>query len=873
MGPPHVGSYVLVREVARGAMGVVYEAQAPDGARVALKVLTNGTSADALARFDRERRLLGELSGAHGFVPLLDAGEHQGRPWLVMPFMAGGSLRDRLRRGPLRVEDAVALGHQLGAAIGRAHARGIVHRDLKPENVLFERDGDATPTIADLGVARHFRDGLDGARSANLSRSGAMLGTACYMAPEQVIDARRVGPPADVFALAQIVYECLAGVTPFARESLQQTMAALVEGRPPPLRERAPHAPAWLEAALARALSVDPARRFADGQAFARALALGARAPATRRPGRAVVLAVVAALALATTAGVALVVSRPAEEQPVVVVAPAPPPPPPVVEEAPGPAPAAAEPEPEPGPPAPVAPSTEEPASADGWIKRAVALTRARDLDGAIEAYRRAIALNPRKSTLIVLVFALIDARRVDEALVEAERAVAAGADPASLHARGAALIAAGQLRGCADVERALERSPGWPSALTTLSIGRVRARDWVGARDAAEGALARSASGRALRSRGLARIALGDAAGGRDDLQRFRAELDPTQAGLDAELQAGLARVGAPVDPAPDAQAEATRLVEEANLTLAQGDRAATLRLIERARALAPEHAGALATQGALLGEQGLDLLERAIALGPAEGWMFVERANLRSRRRDHAGAADDYARAIARDGATFEVLRGRASALLRAEDPRALEAAAELTRAAPREATGWVLLSQAHRRLEGARAAEAPALRATELGPTETEAWRELGQVYLQLQRWQDALAPFERLLALAPDDPGGLAGRGMALVSGGRAAEGLHDLERAVADRPDNRQAWLALATGRAAVGDAAGARDAADSVLRLQPDSADALRLRALARAELGDQAGARADLAELRRLAPGVVEGDPELQALELGLDR
>ncbi len=289
-GEVRVGPYLLVREVARGGMGAVYEAQAPDGARVALKLLETVASHEALARFDRERRLLAELSSAAGFVPLLDAGEAQGRPWLVMPLMQGGSLRDRLERGPMSVDAAVELGRQLAATMGRAHERGIVHRDLKPENVLF--DGAGTPHVADLGVARHVAREGEGARSAALSRTGAMLGTACYMAPEQLHDARRVGPPADVFALGQIVYECVTGVTPFQGETLQETLTRLVDGRLTPLREGAPLAPAWLEAVLARALDPDPAARWADGRALAQAFAARGRGERRRRARRSVAAAI-----------------------------------------------------------------------------------------------------------------------------------------------------------------------------------------------------------------------------------------------------------------------------------------------------------------------------------------------------------------------------------------------------------------------------------------------------------------------------------------------------------------------------------------------------------------------------------------------------
>jgi len=872
---PRIGPYVLVRELARGAMGVVYEALAPGGGRVALKVLANVTSKDALARFDRERRLLAELSGARGFVPLLDAGEQAGRPFLVMPLMAGGSLRDRLRRGPLGVEASIELARQLGAAIGGAHARGIVHRDLKPENILFEREGDAAPRIADLGVARHFGEGLDGARSANLSRSGAALGTACYMAPEQVNDARTVGPPADVFALAQLLYECLTGATPFARESLQESLVALVDGRYPPLRQRRPDAPGWLEAVLARALAADPERRLADGQAFARALAQGPFAATARRTRRGTAAMAAGAVVLVGLGAAAVAVARrhpaPAAIAPVVTAPPAPTSPPverPPVEPAPVATPAVAEVDvPEPGPGAPDS----------AWIRRGVALANAGLLDRATEAYRRAIALNRRRSTRVVLTFNLIRAGRLDEALVEADALLLESVDPAGLNARGTALTELRQLRGRVDLERSVAKLPGQADTWATLSVARARGRDWTGAREAAERSLAKDTGpGVALRSRGLARVALGDTVGGRADLEAFRAWLTPQVAADDAELQGGLARVGAPTDPARDLRAQATRYVEEAWLVQAQapGGPANRRDLVERALGLWPAHAGALAMHGAALqGDEGLALLDRAIALGPAEGWMHVERAKHRLAKRDHAGAADDYERALALDGPVYDLLRVRANALHLARDPRAIEAAREVTRARPGEPAGWILLSQAHRGRGDVAAALAAAVKATELATDYPEAWRELGQVQLQRSGWAEALAAFDRLLALAPDDVGGHAGRGVALLSSGQPREGLTHLERAARDRPDSEQLWLALASCRARTGDAPGAAGAAAHVLQLKPGDPEALHIRALALGDVGDRDGARADLAELRRLALGLFAEDPKLQALEQRLQR
>src|SRR3954470_928910 len=110
-------------------MGAVYRGRAPDGRDVAVKVITGQATADLLARFERERRLLAELGEQAGFVPLVDAGSSPTGPYLVMPFLAGGSLRGRIAREPLPVAEAVFLAKRLARALGRAHAKGIVHRD------------------------------------------------------------------------------------------------------------------------------------------------------------------------------------------------------------------------------------------------------------------------------------------------------------------------------------------------------------------------------------------------------------------------------------------------------------------------------------------------------------------------------------------------------------------------------------------------------------------------------------------------------------------------------------------------------------------------------------------------------------------------
>ncbi len=253
--------YEVVRELGRGGMGVVLLARDKDGREVAVKLLQNLTKESLLQRFQREERLQGLLSGQDSFVSLLATGETAEGPFLVMPYFPGGTLRDRLQRGMLELDDALSLVHTLGLALGRAHEVGIVHRDMKPENVLFDATGK--PYVADLGLAKHFRRDLPGgSKSINVTRTGQTLGTTGYMAIEQMRDAQTAGPPADVFALGAMLYECLAGRCPPYIH--RKTLAA-----------QRPDLPAWVSSVAERALARKAEDRFPDGTTFARALAEG----------------------------------------------------------------------------------------------------------------------------------------------------------------------------------------------------------------------------------------------------------------------------------------------------------------------------------------------------------------------------------------------------------------------------------------------------------------------------------------------------------------------------------------------------------------------------------------------------------------------
>ncbi len=265
-----VGEFAVTEKIGQGGMGVVYRGVSRDGSSVAIKVLrVESGFSEAAKRFEREKRLLATFGEADGFVPLLDAGESVHGPWLAMPFVAGGTLQARLRAKRFTIEEATRVARDLAHALARAHGKGVVHRDLKPSNVLLAADGRAL--VADLGIAKHFGASID-ARSASLSKSGMLRGTPGYMAPEQMRDAKSVGPAADVFAFGAIVYECLAGKPAFRGETGFELLAKVQEGIFEPLDRACPGAPGWLVAVVHRALARSPEERFADGAALLRAL-------------------------------------------------------------------------------------------------------------------------------------------------------------------------------------------------------------------------------------------------------------------------------------------------------------------------------------------------------------------------------------------------------------------------------------------------------------------------------------------------------------------------------------------------------------------------------------------------------------------------
>ena len=251
-------------------MATVYLAvERKHGRKVAIKVLRPEITATlGTERFLREIGIAAQLSHPH-IVPLIDSGEAAGLLYYVQPHVPGGSLRERLSdRRPLPMKDALRIAQEIGAGLDFAHRKGFVHRDVKPENILFA-DGHAV--LADFGVARACSDaGSDASteRRDAVTEVGVAVGTPEYMSPEQASGDTELGAASDVYSLACVVYEMLAGVPPFYGVAPRAIMAKQVTESPQPVRGRRPEVPVSLERALAHALEKDPQQRPTSAAEF-----------------------------------------------------------------------------------------------------------------------------------------------------------------------------------------------------------------------------------------------------------------------------------------------------------------------------------------------------------------------------------------------------------------------------------------------------------------------------------------------------------------------------------------------------------------------------------------------------------------------------
>jgi tRNA A-37 threonylcarbamoyl transferase component Bud32 len=253
------GRYRLDAQVGAGGMSTVYRAfDATLERRVAIKLMHREIAAetDQLERFRREARAVAQLNHPH-IVGVIDAGEEDGRPYIVFEYVEGETLKDRIRRlGRLPVDEAIAYAIEIARALGAAHTRGIVHRDVKPQNVLVDEEGSAK--VTDFGIARSMDD-------SGLTAEGRVLGTTDYVSPEQAL-GHDVNGQSDIYSLGIVLYEMLTGDVPFHGENQVSVAMKHVREDLPDVKKRRPEITAGLAAILDRMTCKDLRKRYADAR-------------------------------------------------------------------------------------------------------------------------------------------------------------------------------------------------------------------------------------------------------------------------------------------------------------------------------------------------------------------------------------------------------------------------------------------------------------------------------------------------------------------------------------------------------------------------------------------------------------------------------
>jgi serine/threonine-protein kinase len=270
-----VGAYELVEPLGKGGMGEVYRARDTRlGRSVAIKFVSAHLKNDGIAieRLGREARLASSLNHP-GIVTVYDVGQDEGRPFVVMEFIGGGSLAARLVSGPMTMSEAVSIAAQVAEGLAVAHDAGIVHRDLKPQNIMLTPDGRAK--IVDFGLSKlsveHAGEDDETRMEQPLTADRTLIGTAGYMSPEQV-----AGKPADArtdqFALGAILYEMLTGRRAFRRDTAVQTMSSIIDDEPAPVDVLCPGVTGPVARIIARCLAKRPEGRYASTRDLARDL-------------------------------------------------------------------------------------------------------------------------------------------------------------------------------------------------------------------------------------------------------------------------------------------------------------------------------------------------------------------------------------------------------------------------------------------------------------------------------------------------------------------------------------------------------------------------------------------------------------------------
>ena len=264
---PTFTNYEVVGRLGSGGMGIVYKARQKGLDRlVALKVLRPSVaeSEEGLHRFLLEARSAARIQHPH-VVPIHEVSSDGGPPFFTMEYVEGRPLSEALREPSRSYRDFAECLRKVALAVHHAHGMGVIHRDLKPANILLDRAGE--PRVTDFGIAKDLRS------SSRITDAGVVVGTPCYMAPEQARgESERLGPATDVYALGAILYECLAKRPPFEGRTPAETLHLVLKDAPPPPRLFAPGAPRALEAIALRALEKSPGARYPSAMDFAQEL-------------------------------------------------------------------------------------------------------------------------------------------------------------------------------------------------------------------------------------------------------------------------------------------------------------------------------------------------------------------------------------------------------------------------------------------------------------------------------------------------------------------------------------------------------------------------------------------------------------------------
>jgi serine/threonine protein kinase len=318
-----LGQYEVQDFIGQGAMGLVYRAYHVQLQRTgAVKVLQGiAPDADSTARFRHEAQAIAQMRHPN-IVNVYDFGEHDGVPYMIIEYVPGGSLANKLSNGQLDTTTALKYLRGIASGLDYAHGLGIVHRDVKPANVLLEKDD--TPVLADFGLAKLLQG------SSLKSMTGVTTGTPAYMAPEQVTGTK-VGPAADRYALATIAYEMLTGVIPFDGEGLMELLYAHVHRQPAPPSARNHSLGPRVDAVIMRGLEKDPAARWESCTAMIDALSVALSRHTEAAVARTVVMAPPSAPLRAAPVAAAAVaapsyVDAEAPSDPIAVAYPSPPP-------------------------------------------------------------------------------------------------------------------------------------------------------------------------------------------------------------------------------------------------------------------------------------------------------------------------------------------------------------------------------------------------------------------------------------------------------------------------------------------------------------------------------------------------------------------